>query len=63
MVIKGSQLPSAALNYIKTNYKGKKVKESFKITSADGVVSFEAEIDDRDVIFNTNGKYLKEDKD
>jgi hypothetical protein len=63
MVIKESELPAVALNYIKTNYKGKRVKESFKITGADGVVSFEAEIDDRDVIFDANGKYLREDKD
>jgi hypothetical protein len=62
-VIKESDLPSAALNYIKANYKGKKIKESSKITTAGGVVSFEAEINDRDVIFDNNGKFLKEVKD
>jgi hypothetical protein len=62
-VIKESELPPAALNYIKANYKDKKIKESSKITSAGGVVSFEAEIDDKDVIFDNNGKFLKEVKD
>jgi hypothetical protein len=60
--IKVSELPLAALNYIKTSYKDKKIKESAKITSAGGVVTFEAEIDDKDVIFDNSGKFLKEVK-
>ena len=57
--IKELELPPAALNYIKDNYKGKKIKESAKITSAAGVVTFEAEIDGKDIIFDSNGKFLK----
>ena len=60
--IRESELPPAALNYIKTSYKGKKIKESAKITSAAGMVTFEAEIDGKDVIFDNNGKF-KEVKD
>jgi hypothetical protein len=62
-VIKESELPPAALTYIKANYKDKKIKESSKITSANGVHTYEAEIDDKDVIFDNNGKFLKEVKD
>jgi hypothetical protein len=61
--IRESELPHAALSYIKTNYKDKKIKESAKITSAGGVITFEAEIDGKDVIFDNSGKFLKEVKD
>jgi hypothetical protein len=61
--IKESELPAGALDYIKTNYNGKKVKESAKITSASKTVTYEAEIEGRDVIFDSSGKFLKEVKD
>jgi hypothetical protein len=51
------------LSYIKTNYKDKKIRESAKITNSTGVVTYEAEVDDKDVIFDSNGKFLKEVKD
>jgi hypothetical protein len=34
-----------------------------KITKADGTVNYEAEVDGKDVIFNSIGKFLKEAKD
>lgn len=48
---------------IKECYKGKTIKEGAKITTADGTVNYEAEVDGKDVIFDTNGKFLKEVKD
>ena len=61
--IKESELPAASLNYIKANYRGKSLKESAKITSGNGTVTYEAEIEGKDVIFDSNGNFLKEAKD
>ncbi len=63
IAIKESELPAGILDYIKTNYKGKKIKESSKITSAANTVTYEAEIEGKDVIFDSNGKFIKKTKD
>ena len=57
--IKVSALPAAVLAYVKANYKGKTIKEGAKITKADGTVMYEAEVDGKDVIFDSNGKFVK----
>jgi len=59
VAIKESELPSASMEYIKSNYKGKKIKETAKITKADGTVNYEAEIGGKDVVFDSNGKFIK----
>ena len=61
--IKVKELPSAIENYVANNYKDKKIKEATKITSASGIVTYEAEIKDKDLIFDENGKFLKEEVD
>ena len=61
--IKESELPPSVLNYVKENYKGKKIKESAKITKADGTLNYEVEVDGKDLIFDINGKFLKVAKD
>lgn len=58
-----SELPAAATEYIKQHYKGAAVKEAAKITNAAGVVTYEAEVNKKDVIFDANGKFIKEAKD
>jgi hypothetical protein len=63
MDIKVSDLPATVLAYVKDHYKGKTIKEGAKITKADGTVNYEAEVDGKDVIFDSNGKFLKEAKD
>ena len=63
MDIKVDDLPAAVLAYLKNHYKGKTVKEGAKITKADGTVNYEAEVDGKDIIFDSNGKFLKEVKD
>lgn len=63
MDIKASSLPAAVLSYIKEHYNGKVIKEAAKITKADGTVNYEAEVSGKDVIFDSNGKFLKEVKD
>lgn len=63
MGIKITELPLAILNYVKEHYKGKTIKEGAKITKADGTVNYEAEVAGRDVIFDADGKFIKEVKD
>ena len=60
--IKESELPPAVVNYVKSNYPNKKIKESAKINSAAGVMSYEAAIADKDLIFESNGRFLMEVK-
>lgn len=58
-----SQLPNGVLDYVKTNYKGQSVKEAAKITDGKGSVTYEAEIKGLDILFDSNGKFIKEIKD
>jgi hypothetical protein len=62
MDIKVTDLPATVLAYVKEHYSGKKIKEGAKITKADGTVNYEAEVAGKDVIFDANGKFLKEMK-
>lgn len=59
MDIKVTDLPATVLSYVKEHYKGKNIKETAKITKADGTVNYEAEVSGMDVIFDSNGKFLK----
>ena len=61
--IKVSELPASVLQYVKEHYKGAEIKEAAKITKVDGTVNFEAEVNKMDVLFDANGKFLKEVKD
>jgi hypothetical protein len=61
--IKVAALPATVLAYVKEHYKDKTIKEGAKITKADGTVNYEAEVNGKDVIFDMNGKFLKEMKD
>ena len=58
--IEVSQLPAPVLTYVKENYKGKTIKEGAKIVKADGTIIYEAEVGGKDVLFDANGKFLKE---
>lgn len=60
--ISTSALPSAAVAYVAQNYPKEKIKEAAKITAADGTITYEAELRDRDLIFDANGQFLKEVK-
>ncbi|MEO8769753.1 MAG: PepSY-like domain-containing protein [Ferruginibacter sp.] len=61
--IKITELPSTVLAYIKEHYKDKTIKEGAKIIKADGTVTYEAEVSGMDLIFDTNGKFIKQTKD
>ena len=61
--IKITELPAKVLAYVKEHYKGATIKEGAKITKADGTVNYEAEVNKMDVLFDANGKFIKEVKD
>jgi hypothetical protein len=58
-----NELPSPILGYMKEHYKNSPVKEASKITKADGTVNFEAGIKGKDIIFDEQGKFIKEAMD
>ena len=57
-----SQLPNGVLDYIKVNYKRQSVREAAKVTDTKGTVTYEAEIKGMDLLFDSNGKFIKEIK-
>jgi hypothetical protein len=59
--IKVAELPKAVSDYCTKNMPGKKIKEASKITSADGKVSYEAEVDEADYIFDASGTFIKKE--
>ncbi len=63
MDIKVGELPAAVISYVKEHYKGKTIKEAAKITKADGSMVYEAEVNGKDLIFDTKGNYLEEVED
>ena len=58
-----TELPTTIIKYIETNYKGKKIKEAAKIMNAQGMLIYEAEVEGKDLQFDSVGKYLKTVKD
>jgi hypothetical protein len=56
-------LPAAAKEYVTKHYKGMKIKEAAKITDAKGTLTYEAEIKDKDLIFDSTGTFIKEVKE
>ena len=58
-----SELPPSISNYMKEHYKGMKVKEAARIVKANGDVNYEAEITHKDIVFDGNGKFIREEKE
>lgn len=57
-----SQLPKSANSYIKEHYKSAKFGDVGKVLDAKGKTSYEVEINRKDVIFDENGNFVKEEK-
>jgi hypothetical protein len=57
-----SSLPSNAAVYTSAHYNGAKIKEAGHVTDAAGKHMYEAEIKGKDLIFDANGNFLREDK-
>ncbi len=58
-----TELPAAIPAYIKEHYKGIAIKDAAKITKPGGRTEYEAGISKMDLVFDANGKFLKEVKD
>lgn len=58
-----NSLPASVKEYVAKHYPKNKIKESAKITDAKGVVTYEAEVGGKDLIFDSSGKFLKETED
>ncbi|MGB4837849.1 MAG: PepSY-like domain-containing protein [Saprospiraceae bacterium] len=52
-------LPVQVKEYVDKNYDGQKIKEAAKITDAIGNITFEAEIKGKDLMFDSNGNFIK----
>ncbi|RFZ95590.1 hypothetical protein D0C36_08755 [Mucilaginibacter conchicola] len=57
--IKPTDLPGNVMVYIKDHYKGAKIKEAAKITKANGEVNYEAEVNGKDILFDSSGNFIK----
>ena len=56
-------LPANAKEYVSQNHAGQKIKEAAKITDAKGTVTYEVEIKGTDLVFDSNGVFIKEVKE
>lgn len=63
VTIPAKSLPASVQEYVKAHYKGAAIKEAAKITKASGEINYEAEVNKMDVLFDADGKFLKEVKD
>jgi hypothetical protein len=58
-----TDLPKAVQDYMKKNYPGVKIEEAARILKANSDVNYEAEVHHKDIVFDANGKFIKEVKD
>ncbi|MES2780716.1 MAG: PepSY-like domain-containing protein [Bacteroidota bacterium] len=56
-----TDLPQGVLAYMKTHYVSEKIKEATRITNGKGVVTYEVEIKGKDLIFDSNGRFVEEE--
>ncbi|MCB9001391.1 MAG: PepSY-like domain-containing protein [Bacteroidales bacterium] len=61
--IKTSELPKTVIDYTNANYKGKRIKEAARIINSKGEITYEAEIKGMDLIFDSNGNFIKTSKE
>lgn len=58
-----TELPKTVTDYVAAKYKGSAIKEAARIENADGVMTYEAEVKGKDLIFDSKGNFLKETED
>jgi Putative beta-lactamase-inhibitor-like, PepSY-like len=61
--IKTTALPAVVTDYVKQHYKNASIKEAAKITKPTGEVNYEAEVNKMDLIFDANGKFIRQEHD
>lgn len=54
-----NELPQKARTYVATTYKGSKIKEASRITTNKGVVKYEAEVNGKDLLFDSEGNFIE----
>lgn len=57
--IQVNELPKSASDYLASKYPGAKIAEAAKIVDAKGTVTFEAEVNKKDVLFDEKGNFIK----
>ncbi len=57
-----NELPENVIEYVKQHYSGAKITEAGKVTDAQGKLSFEAEVNRKDIVFDENGNFVKAEK-
>jgi len=61
--IVSTELPSTALAYIKKHYTNPKIKGAAKVEKPNGTTNYEATINGKDLLFDTNGTFIKASKE
>lgn len=54
-------LPKNTKDYLTKQFPGKKVKEATKTTDGKGVITYEVEVGDEELVFDGNGNFVKEE--
>jgi hypothetical protein len=63
MEISLSELPDSARNYLQSHFKPDEIKEIEKLTLPNGESSFEAEAAGQELVFDSMGRFVKQEKD
>ncbi len=61
--IAAGELPKGVTEYVKQHYKGAAMKDPAKTTKADGSVIYEVEVKEMTLVFDSNGKFIKAEKE
>ena len=61
--IKISELPAAIRDYTKTSYKDAAIKEAAVLSRPGNAKLYEAEVKGKDLLFDGQGKFIKEEND
>ena len=59
VAIKVSDLPPTVAAYVKAHYKGAKITEAGRVTDAKGMLTYEAEVKHKDIVFDEKGNFVK----
>jgi hypothetical protein len=61
--LKTEELPKGITDYISNNLHGKKIREAARITDATGRISYKAEVDREEYIFDTDCALVRKDQE
>ena len=63
MDISLAELPDSARNYLQSHFKAEEVREIEKLILPNGEFSFEAEAAGQELVFDSTGRFVKQEKD